>query len=265
VYKDLGGGTPQGQIDAMWAYVSLGKSMPLPTGIEPLAGTELIPADEPIIHRTFMADVGPRAILVGYPDSLNLAFDANTVRLAKAWRGRFFDAKGMWDGRGGAALGPLGIDVIDLPPGPSFAVLVEPKAEWPSPKPKQRDLGGDFKGYVLHKEGRPTFRYVLKGVEVRESPVPVLKPGGAALLRRFELKADADAPALYFLAASGERISTKSPGEWTVDNKLTVRLASGASGGPLEPIVRDGNGGRELLVPVKFSNGVAAFDVEISW
>jgi cytochrome c553 len=265
VYKDLGGGTPQGQINAMWAYVSLGRSMPLPAGIEPLAGTELIPADEPIVHRTFMADVGPRAILVGYPDSLNVAFDANAVRLAKAWRGRFFDAKGMWEGRGGSALGPLGIDVINLPPGPSFAVLSDAASEWPVAKAKQRNVGGEFKGYVLDKEMRPAFRYVLDGVEVRESPIPLLKPGGASLVRRFQLTSKADVAGLYFLAASGKKIESKSAGEWTVDNKLTVRVTAGGSADAIEPAVRDGNGGKELVVPVKFNNGDAAFDVEMSW
>jgi hypothetical protein len=265
VYKDLGGGTPQGQIDAMWAYVSLGRSMPLPAGIEPLAGTELIPTDEPIVHRTFMADVGPRAILVGYPDSLNVAFDANAVRLAKAWRGRFFDARGMWEGRGGSALGPLGIDVINLPPGPSFAVLSDSGGEWPIAKAKQRNVGGEFKGYVLDKEMRPAFRYVLKGVEVRESPVPLLKPGGASLVRRFQLASKSDVAGLHFLAASGKKIEPKSAGEWTVDDKLTIRLTAGGSAGGIKPLVRDGNGGKELIVPVKFSDGAAMFDVEMSW
>ena len=52
--------------------------------------------------------IGPRAILVGSPDGLHVAFDANAVRMAKAWRGRFFDAKGSRDGRGGVFLEPLG-------------------------------------------------------------------------------------------------------------------------------------------------------------
>ena len=63
---------------------------------------ELIPSDEPIVHRTFMAEVGSRSILVGFPEMVHVAFDANNVRMAKAWRGRFFDAKGQWEGRGRA-------------------------------------------------------------------------------------------------------------------------------------------------------------------
>ncbi len=37
-FPTIAGGTMDGQIDAIWNYTSLGKSMPLPTGIRPLAG-----------------------------------------------------------------------------------------------------------------------------------------------------------------------------------------------------------------------------------
>ncbi len=37
-------------------------------------------------------DVGSRSILVGFPERVHVAFDANDIRLAKAWHGRFFDA-----------------------------------------------------------------------------------------------------------------------------------------------------------------------------
>jgi len=37
-FKEIAGGTPQGQIDAMWAYMSLGRSMALPAGLQPIGG-----------------------------------------------------------------------------------------------------------------------------------------------------------------------------------------------------------------------------------
>src|SRR5687767_4800708 len=163
--------------------MSAGKSMVLPAGLQPVGGFELIPVDEPIIHRTFMAEVGPRAVLVGFPDNVHVAFDANVVRLAKAWRGQFFDAKGMWEGRGGAAFGPLGKDVMNLPPGPAFVALAGPDAAWPVAQ--ERNLGGDFLGYKLDKELQPIFRYRLNGVLIEEQPLPVLKAAGANLLRKF--------------------------------------------------------------------------------
>ena len=189
-FKNLAGGTMDSQIAAIWSYLSLGPSMALPAGLNPSGGHELVPTDEPIVHRTFLSGAGNRSIAVGYPEMIHVAFDADVVRLAMAWKGRFFDAKGMWEGRGGQHLGPLGTDVIDLPPGPSFAVLGSANAEWPLPKPTyhaqvERNLGGHFKGYVLDKQERPTFEYILNEVTIQEQPLPVLKAGGAELQRKF--------------------------------------------------------------------------------
>ncbi len=261
-FKTVAGGTSNGQIDALWNYVSLGKSMPLPAGLAPTGGYELVPTDEPIVHRTFMADVGPRAIAVGFPEMLHVAFDANTVRLAKAWRGRFFDARGMWDGRGGQALAPLGTDVINLPAGPSFAVLASNDAPWPLPRANERNLGGRFKGYALDKQDRPIFRYVLNDITIEEQPLPELKTGGAALIRKFHLTDKQPPQGLYFLAASGGKIDVKSPGEWIVDARLTVHISADAAA---KAVVRDAAGTKQLLVPVEFKNGEASFDVEMNW
>jgi cytochrome c553 len=270
-FKEIAGGTPQGQIDAMWAYMSLGRSMALPAGLQPVGGQdELIPTDQPIVHRTFMAELGTRAIAVGFPEQLSVAFDANQVRLAETWRGRFFDAKGMWEGRGGNALGPLGTDVLKMPPGPAFATLASGNDPWPEAKPDPHDgdvarnTGGHFKGYALDKDGRPTFHYTLGDVDIHEQPLPVLKPGGATLTRRFTVSSKEPARDLYFQAAAGNKIESKSPGVWMVDDKVTVRIVPGDGMEKLEPVIRDEKGGRQLVVPVPVK-GSASFDLEVSW
>ncbi len=261
-FNNLAGGTMDGQIDAIWTYLSLGKDMPLPPGLIPGgSGMELVVGDEPLIHRTMMADVGNRSILVGFPDGLSVAFDADVVRLAKAWRGKFFDAAGWWEGRGGKHLPPLGKDIMDLPAGPSFAVLQSPSSPWPTVAPKERNVGGKFKGYVLDKQKQPTFHYILSGVDVQEKPFPILKTGGAVLKRQFTLNASQAPQGLTFLAAAGAKIEPgKEKGTWVVDGKLTVRLPADAPA-----VVRDDAGKKQLLLPVTFNNGVATFDVEMSW
>jgi hypothetical protein len=236
----------------------------------PTTGYELIPADAPIVHRTFMVGVGPRAILVGFPEMVHVAFDANGVRMAKAWRGKFFDAAGMWEGRGGNWLGPLGTDVIDFPQGPSFAFLESLGAAWPkivepekSPAPETyRNVGGHFKGYELDKQERPTFHYVLKDVDIHEQPVPVLTATSAELIRRFNVAAKAPVKNLYFMAGAGEKIEQKSPGVWVVDGKVTLKLTLP---GGLTPAVRDADGQQQLLIPIQMTGGSASFDVEMSW
>jgi hypothetical protein len=267
--KDVASGTEDGQHAALWNYLSMGQSMMLPVGLLP-GGFELVPSDGPIVHRTFMAGVGPRAILVGFPESVHVAFDANGVKLAKAWRGKFFDSGGMWNGRGGNWNGPLGTDLLPMPPGPAFAVLEHADAPWPQLEmgrkdEKFRNVGGHFKGYALDKDERPTFHYVVNdAVDVQEQPVPVLKTAKANLVRKFTVASKDSVKGLYFLAAAGKRIDEKAPGVWSVDDgKLTVTLT--AKDAKLEPVVRDSNGQKQLLVPIPLANGATAFNVEMSW
>lgn len=267
-YKDVAGGTEEGQIGVIWTYLSLGRSMALPAGLVPSGGFELVPSDTPIVHRTFMAGVGPRAIAVGFPEMVHVAFDANGVKLVEAWRGKFFDARGMWGGRGGESLGPLGTDLIKMPPGPSFAFLEHSDSPWPKiPEPvideKYRNIGGRFKGYELDKQERPTFHYILDDVDIHEQPLPVLKPTRAELIRRFTLNAKQPVKDLYFIAAAGDKIEPKSPGVWAVDDgKLVITISSSEK---LEAAVRGSDGHQQLLIPIQLINGAAAFDVEMSW
>ncbi|HZL35141.1 MAG TPA: PA14 domain-containing protein [Tepidisphaeraceae bacterium] len=263
----VAGGTMDGQIAAIWDYLSLGKQMAPPAGLQPAGGDELVPTDSPIVHRTFMTGAGNRSIAVGFPEMIHVAFDADVVRLALAWKGRFFDASGMWEGRGGNHLGPLGTDVITLPPGPSFAILPTDATAWPLPQnlghnQVDRNLGGRFKGYTLDKEDRPIFHYILDDIDIHEQPLPVLNANGGYLERRFQLAAKKPVDHLYFLAAQGKQIEPKSPGEWVVDGKLTVRLAKGAAGLG-QPAVRESAGSKQLLFPV--TNGTANFILEMQW
>jgi mono/diheme cytochrome c family protein len=265
VFKDLADGDVDKQIDGIWSYLSLRKSMPLPQGIEPegTVGMELIPALEPIVHRTFMNEVGPRAIVAGYPEKVHVAFDANVVRLAKAWRGRFFDAAGVASGRTDQFFDPLGEDLLSFPEGPAFAELQSLETPWPIPAKTDRNVGGQFRGYYLDAELRPVFKYRLHQIEIEEQPVPLVQAGGAVLTRKFNLKAtSADPGPVYFLAASGDAISRESNSSYSVDGKLRVHLNSHRE---LTPLIRKQQHRTELLVPVHFHNGQAQIEATIQW
>ena len=169
-FPHLGGGTTKGQIDALWGFLSLGASMPTPEGMDIGSELVLVPDQRPLVFRTHMIDVGPRAIAIGYPENVHAAFDANTVRLAKVWRGAFFDAKGTWQGRAGQFFGPYGTDVLNLPTGPAFAVLDDIDSPWPATGRYDRNVGGRFLGYRLDDLGRPALRYRLGDVLIEETP-----------------------------------------------------------------------------------------------
>lgn len=166
------------QIEALWIYLKEVNETRLPEGMEDTGGFELIPADAPIVHRTFIKEVGPRAIAVGFPGGLNYAFEADTCRLALVWRGRFIDAESAWADRFTPFVSPLGEEIAKLPEGP--AVTLKAEGPW--------DHGElHFLGFRLDESRTPTFRYQLGKVTIEES----LRPSGddtTSFLRRVEVK-----------------------------------------------------------------------------
>lgn len=262
-FPHLGGGTTEGQIEALWGFLSLGASMPTPEGMDIGSELVLVPDQRPLVFRTHMIDVGPRAIAIGYPENVHAAFDANAVRLAKVWRGAFFDAKGTWQGRAGQFFGPYGTDVLNLPTGPAFAVLDDIDSPWPATGRYDRNVGGRFLGYRLDRSGRPSLRYRLGDVVIEETPTPLPGTGGADLARRFRLAAGPAPRPLFLLLAEGEEIVPGPAGAWSVDGTLDVSLASDED---LAPIVRDSQGVRQLLQRIELEpNGSLDLEVTLSW
>lgn len=255
-------GNPTKQMAAIWNYFSLGDSMPLPLGIKPVGGVgmELSPVEAPIIHRTFMEGVGPRSILAGFPERVHAAFDANIVRLAKVWRGRFFDGSGVASGRSDTFLGPLGKDVLNMPEGPAFAALESQSDPWPVTQKTDRNVGGRFKGYSLDEKGRPKFRYELSGVQIEEHVLPVLRQGGAVIRRDFTVTGKGEN--VYLLAGAGKDVDHTSTTDWVIDGDLELEIDGSGAG---EGIVREGGKGKQLLIPVLLEDGKAKFSITLVW
>ena len=259
-FEDILGGDAKKQINAIWSYLSLKNSLQLPEGIT-LPGDvamEITPAEQPIVHRTFMEDVGPRSILTGFPEKLSTAFDANVMRLAKAWRGRFFDHSGVESGRTDRFLTPLGQDVFDLPAGPAFARLESTESAWPSVDKSSRDTGGKFLGYSLGEDRRPTFRYQLGEAIIAEKPEPILRPGGAILKRTFKISNNSNGT-LYFLAAQGKSIREQGGTSFQVDQAI-IHLSGSST---IRPIIRSVDGQQQILVPIK--EETASLTQTIEW
>ena len=267
-FTQVADGAFEPQVNAMWTYLQKGTEMAMPLGLRLDNSDEIVPLDEIVVLRAFVTGVGPRSILVGNPESIHWVFDANSMRLAKAWHGKFFDAAGIWESRGGSERAPLGKDIIDMPAGPSFAVLDSPAATWPEVNPDarkfDRNIGGLFKGYTLDQQGHPTFRYSLNEVMIHETDLPVGAGVKAAMERNFKLIGNASTKDLFFLVASGRTIEAKGPGAWLIDGKLMVKLTDGDLIPATE--IRDGKDGQKLLVaPVKFKQNSAGFVVEMRW
>jgi len=249
-------GDPSKQLAALWSWLKDADKAGLPEG---LVGNviELRPDARPVIYRNFIEGLSARGIAVGYPERVNLAWDANKLALTLAWHGRFIDAGKHWEGRGPGFQGPLGDHLIRVEDQVPLAVLEDNKAPWPAKSP--RELGWRFKGYELDPAGRPHFRYVSDQLSVEDVPVPVPNKTDAWFRRTLTIKGAKEVPGLYFRGAVG-KIEPQANGEYLVNGLYKIRLPGGG-----QPILREVNGQQELLLPVTLNQGQATVVQEIDW
>lgn len=220
-------GDPHRQAEAMWAYLSLGQGLPLPDGLEPPKGLVIVVKDRPEVLRTFMPDAGSKAIAVGYPGYVSLAFSADQCRTAYAWAGNFLDASPVWNNRGGAPAKLLGQRFWTAPAGHPWGLTANAKVPpdfpgrasnpafgTPLPLEPARVYDGpmavQFDGYSLDRDGKPTFRYQLNEVgkgavlEVAETPAPLKGLLATGLARKFEADVPGGYQAWFFAGATGK-------------------------------------------------------------
>jgi hypothetical protein len=146
---DILEGDTERQIAAIWTYIKEGKEAPKGY-VEKSGEYELVPGDRPIVQRTFFEKAGGRAILVGFPGGIHLAFHGDRGHPAVMWRGRFFDAYETWFLRRAEFQKPLGKDAVE------FAAPAVPNR---------------FRGYELTEAGNPIFHLESGG---RTHPGPCL-------------------------------------------------------------------------------------------
>ncbi|EMI57980.1 family 16 glycoside hydrolase [Rhodopirellula sallentina] len=166
---DIDGGDPARQIDAIWQYLLMGTDAKEPQGLNQKA-IVLTAAQRPRIYRNFFTGVSPRGIGVGYPEEVNVIWDAEQMSLARVWKNGFVDASKHWRGRGQGSQQPLGDAVVSVDAGSPLAVLSGAAESWP--KESGRDRGYQMRGYRLDKEGNPKFRYSIGEIAVEDYPVP---------------------------------------------------------------------------------------------
>ena len=217
---------------------------------------------EAITHRAFLPNANPRAIGVGYPGRVNLAWDADVMNLAYLWRGGFMDVAGHWNGRGSGSK-PAGFDQVKTGAGLPMQVLESLDEPWESdPKATikyERDKADPqkeisyvakhpdyrFKGYRLDQKRFPTFFYEYRDLEVSDRSESALIDESEALVRRVAVKGEAEENT-YFRVANTGPLEVDESGWYDVGGQMKLKL-EGA-----EPVIRDGgNGNKELLAAVK--------------
>jgi len=256
VNRDILEGNTPAQINALWAYLASKPETDLPPGLVQ-GKKEIIAETEPAIYRNFIQGAGPRAIGVGYPEKVNLAWDANNLRLAMIWQGSFIDGSRHSSGRGEGFEPPLGNNVVNFPEGPQLARLADERADWPAAVGK--DAGFRMRGYRLDEKRRPIFLYDFQGLKVEESFEAVMGEVDAYFRRTLRLSGTAG-QGTWLRAAAG-KIAASAAGGFTWNDKITLKFP----GANPAPVLRDQAGGQELLVPVRLEGGGAVITQEIIW
>ncbi len=190
-------------------------------------GMPLVVAQEPIIYRNFITGAGNRAIGVGYPGNASIAWSAEAMNLAIAWRGAFIDAARHWNGRGGGQQPPLGFDVFRATElSQPFAVLAE-GATWPALEKGARPAGYTWRGYELDAKRIPTFRYEWEGVKVSEryEVAGDALTGDGKLVRTLKLDGKIPAGAL-FRVASAPKITPQGAVFLVEDGRVVPEIAT---------------------------------------
>jgi len=256
-------GDVQRQIAAMWRYLNDLQNQPLPANLARGKAYDFVltPQDRPLILRTFMKTAGTHAIAVGFSQQVHVAFDAEQVRLAEAWRGRFLDAHGTWFDRFTPLAQPLGDAVIRFPSGMPLAKLAAASSPWPQAMGEA--AGYRFSGYRLDAKGVPTFLYEFDNLSVEDRIVP--SSDGAGLMRQLQIGSrDGDtkpATDIWFRVAVGETIQRESDVTCKINSRLTVTVAE--SVGPRSEL-RRANGRSEWIIPLRIE-GQQTLDLRYQW
>jgi mono/diheme cytochrome c family protein len=243
------------QIEAIWNYLADGGRAKKPAGLS-RQSSELRVGDVAEICRGRGSAAGFRGIGVGYPERVNLAFDATEMSLRLLWRGEFANVDN-------GSFSPRGSDLITLPPGIPFHRLQSPDENWPykgrTNHTFPQDHGYEFRGYSLDARRRPTFRYTFGEIAVEDFFEDVRGGDGRGFFKRtLRLTAPAPQQPFLFRAAAGKSATKISDREFRIE-RLTLRLADGVGAR-----VRDGSPA-EVLIPLTLPEGTTTLHLDYQW
>ena len=254
--KDVLAGNADMQIEALWQYLRDGRQARTPRGLirEPI---ELVATDEAVMLRRSYPGIGKRGIGVGYPGLVNLAFDAEQMRLAMIWKGKFAETSGVWRSQGHGTVRPLGDELRRFPAGPELDDANDPWEVDGSRPPRHH-----FQGYDLDSLRRPMFRYRFENVAVEDYFVDTkdIRTGKTLLRREVTMTASEDRAGVVFRVAVDKRIVAENNEMFVVGEGLRIRIP-----GPwLGRIVRAGEE-QHLQVPLDLDVGKTKLVLEYQW
>ena len=230
------------QLEALWAYFSLGPGLPLPSGMEPPKGVVVSATERTEVLRTFMPEgAGTKCVAVAFPTGMNVVFDSAQGRLAYAWSGNFLEMTPAWNNRGGNPAKLLGPKFWTAPAGNPWLVAdsrgnpdFDKQSKNPAygvPMPEGKVYTGPkavvFDGYSLDPGGNPTFKYRVTPDEgktmlaVAETPQPTKVTLANGVVRKFAVELPAG-KTVWFRAGG----TAKEPRAYDADGKRLAPFES---------------------------------------
>ncbi len=206
----------------------------------------LINATENTILRSFM-DIpnGKRvvhAVNVGTPQKIHYTYDMDNGTIVQLWRGSFLDATPMWHSRGDGSSRPAGVIQYLGDPGVTIQKLAGINDPWST---DTTGSGFRTKGYTLDDKDRPTFNYLIFGALISDASKVLDSRQG--IQRVISVTRGSDN--LYFRLAESDKIEDRSNGLYLINHK-SYYIKIDDTGGT-KPFIREQNGRKELLVPIK--------------
>ena len=250
----LGGSTDR-QIAAIWTYLADGPLARVPEGLS-RQSMEVIVGGDPVLYRGKLWEAGFRAVAMGFPGGFNLAFDAEEMRLALLWRGRFLNAGPHWDVQGMGQIRPLGSNVITEPHFSSLATLSTPDAPWPRTPGKL--LGMKFRGYQLDATGYPTLLYTFGELKLEDRFELAISGEPKGVHRT--LRWTGEPPEGLHLRVSAGPLLAEGVNGWRARSGLLIRAGSNTA-----PILRGSGATKELLIPMPKTSPTQTLEIDYAW
>ncbi|MEX2512823.1 MAG: DUF1080 domain-containing protein [Cyclobacteriaceae bacterium] len=202
------------------------------------------PKERPVLRSFMDLPELPRvthAVSVGSEDNVHYTYDMDYGNLIQVWRGEFLNATPMWNSRGDGSSRPLGSVTRFGKPSFTIAKLSDPNGSWIADS-----TGTHFqpKGYKVQSEDHHlAFIYKAFGATV-EDDLEILG-NGQGIKRSIGVKNDQEG--MFLRLAVDGKIKDLGEGLYLIgDKSYYIKIENSGSG---DPILRNSQGERELLVP----------------